>query len=205
MFAGFALLKNKILLRNTYLAFFSVFFYYKTSGLFVLILVFATFLNLFCAKKISNAKTVNSRKTHLIIGLIINLLVLFYFKYAYFINDVLNSVFGLNLKIFDVFAWIGNTITGTQRFDVGNILLPVGISFYTFQNISYIMDVFRRKVEPVKNFFNFAFYVCFFPQLVAGPIIRANEFIPQIYKEFFLSRRQFGIAVFWIVNGKNSL
>jgi Predicted membrane protein involved in D-alanine export len=201
VFAGFALLKNKILLRNTYLAFFSVFFYYKTSGLFVLILVFATFLNLFCAKKISNAKTENTRKTHLIIGLVINLLVLFYFKYAYFINDVLNSVFGLNLKIFDVFAWIGNTVTGTQRFDVGNILLPVGISFYTFQNISYIMDVFRRKIEPVKSFFNFAFYVCFFPQLVAGPIIRANEFIPQIYKKYFLSRRQFGIAVFWIVNG----
>ena len=201
VFAGFALLKNKILLRNTYLAFFSIFFYYKTSGLFVLILIFATFFNLFCAKNLFNAKTENLRKIYLTIGLIINLLVLFYFKYAYFVNDVLNNIFGLNLKIFDVFAWVGNTVTGTQRFDVGNILLPVGISFYTFQNISYIMDVFRCKVKPVKNFFNFAFYVCFFPQLVAGPIIRANEFIPQIYKKFFLSRRQFGIAIFWIING----
>ena len=201
VFAGFALLKNKILLRNTYLAFFSVFFYYKTSGLFVLILVFATFLNLFCAKNIFNAKTENLRKFHLAIGLIINLLVLCYFKYAYFVNDILNNIFGLNLKVFDVFAWIGNTISGTQRFDAGNILLPVGISFYTFQNISYIMDVFRRRVAPVKNFFNFAFYVSFFPQLVAGPIIRANEFIPQIYKKYFLGRRQFGIAIFWIING----
>ena len=201
VFAGFTLLKNRVLQRNIYLVFFSVFFYYKTSGLFVLILVFATFLNLYCAKNIFNAKTENLRKQYLIIGLIINLLVLFYFKYAYFVNDVLNDIFGLNLKVFDVFAWVGNTVTGKQRFDVGNILLPVGISFYTFQNISYIMDVFRRKVEPVKEFFNFAFYVCFFPQLVAGPIVRASEFVPQIYKKFFLSRRQFGIAVFWIING----
>jgi D-alanyl-lipoteichoic acid acyltransferase DltB (MBOAT superfamily) len=92
-------------------------------------------------------------------------------------------------------------MSGSQRFDVGNIMLPVGISFYTFQNISYIIDVFRKKVAPVNNIFNFAFYVSFFPQLVAGPIVRANEFIPQIYKKYFLSRRQFGIAVFWIVNG----
>ncbi|MDR1631711.1 MAG: MBOAT family protein [Dysgonamonadaceae bacterium] len=188
-------------MRNAYLAFFSFFFYYKTSGFFVLILVFDTFLNLFCAKNIFNAKTEKLRKIHLVIGLILNLLVLFYFKYAYFVNDILNNIFGLDLKVFDVFAWVGNTLSGSQRFDVGNILLPVGISFYTFQNISYIMDIFRRKITPVKNVLNYAFYVSFFPQLVAGPIIRANEFIPQIYKKYFLSRRQFGIAIFWIING----
>jgi D-alanyl-lipoteichoic acid acyltransferase DltB (MBOAT superfamily) len=63
------------------------------------------------------------------------------------------------------------------------------------------MDVFRKRVEPVKEVLNFGFYVSFFPQLVAGPIVRANEFIPQIYKKYFLSRRQFGIALFWIING----
>ncbi|GHU83903.1 alginate O-acetyltransferase [Bacteroidia bacterium] len=138
---------------------------------------------------------------HLIIGLIINLLTLFYFKYAYFFTDLLNNIFGFRLQVYDIFAQIGNVLTGSERFDVGNILLPVGISFYTFQNISYIIDVFRKKVEPVKNILNFAFYVSFFPQLVAGPIVRANEFVPQIYKKYFLSRRQFGIAVFWILNG----
>lgn len=201
VFAGFSLLKNRVLQRNAFLAFVSLFFYYKTSGLFVLILIFATLFNFFQAKLIEGAKNDSRQRIHLFVALFVNLLVLCYFKYAYFFTDVLNNIFGLQLRVFDVFSLIGNTITGTERFDVGNILLPVGISFYTFQNISYIMDVFRKKVKPVDNVLNFAFYVSFFPQLVAGPIIRASEFIPQMYKKFFLSRRQFGIAVFWIVNG----
>jgi len=77
----------------------------------------------------------------------------------------------------------------------------VGISFYTFQAISYIMDVYRKRIAPVRNIFDFGFYVSFFPQLVAGPIVRANEFIPQLHKKYFLSRKQFGIAIFWIMNG----
>jgi len=201
VFAGFSLLKNKILLRNAYLAFFSFFFYYKTSGLFVLILGFSTLLNMLYGELIFNAKTDGKKKFHLAIALIINILLLSYYKYSYFVTNIINTIFDLNLRVFDVFAFIGNSIVGKGRFDVSNILLPVGISFYTFHNISYIMDIFREKVAPVKNFFNYAFYVSFFPQLVAGPILRANEFIPQLYKKFFLSRRQFGIAIFWIING----
>jgi D-alanyl-lipoteichoic acid acyltransferase DltB (MBOAT superfamily) len=201
VFAGFSLLKNKILLRNTFLAFVSGFFYYKTSGLFVLILIFTTIFNFYQAGFIQRSTTDARKRTNLIIGLTVNLLTLFYFKYAYFLTDLLNHIFGLQWQVYDVFAQVGNMLTGRERFDVGNILLPVGISFYTFQNISYIVDVFKKKVEPVKHIFNFAFYVSFFPQLVAGPIVRANEFIPQIYKKYFLSRRQFGIAVFWILNG----
>ncbi|MCL2596826.1 MAG: MBOAT family protein [Paludibacter sp.] len=194
-------MKNKILLRNAYLAFFSFFFYYKTSGLFVLILGFSTLLNMLYGELIFNAKTDGKKKFHLAIALIINILLLSYYKYSYFVTNIINTIFDLNLRVFDVFAFIGNSIVGKGRFDVSNILLPVGISFYTFHNISYIMDIFREKVAPVKNFFNYAFYVSFFPQLVAGPILRANEFIPQLYKKFFLSRRQFGIAIFWIING----
>jgi D-alanyl-lipoteichoic acid acyltransferase DltB (MBOAT superfamily) len=201
IFAGFSLLKDKILMRNAYLAFFSFLFYYKTSGLFILILVFSTLLNMLYGELIFNSKTEGKKKFHLAIGLAINILVLCYFKYAYFVTNILNTVLDLNLRVFDIFAWAGNEITGSTRFDISKILLPVGISFYTFHNISYIMDIFRGKVAPVKNFFNYAFYVSFFPQLVAGPILRANEFIPQIYKKYFLSRRQFGIAVFWIING----
>ena len=63
------------------------------------------------------------------------------------------------------------------------------------------MDVYRKRIEPVRNILDFGFYVSFFPQLVAGPIVRANEFIPQLHKKYFLSRKQFGIAVFWIMNG----
>ena len=68
----------------------------------------------------------------------------------------------MQLRVFDAFAWIGNILAGKERFDVSAILLPVGISFYTFQNISYLVDVFRKRIEPVKEILNFGFYVCFF-------------------------------------------
>ncbi|MDR1436807.1 MAG: MBOAT family protein, partial [Candidatus Symbiothrix sp.] len=201
VFAGFALLQNKILLRNAFLFFVSLFFYFKTSGLFVLILIFATVYNFYQAQWIFASRSEKKRKVNMCIGLIVNLFVLCYFKYAYFFADVANNVFGIHLTVFDAFAWIGNTLSGEERFDISNILLPVGISFYTFQNISYLMDVLRKRIEPVKDILNFGFYVGFFPQLVAGPIVRANEFVPQIYKKYFLSRKQFGIALFWIMNG----
>jgi D-alanyl-lipoteichoic acid acyltransferase DltB (MBOAT superfamily) len=143
----------------------------------------------------------HNRNLVLALSVIVNLSTLFYFKYAYFITDVVNNLFGAHFEVFDVFSWIGNQMTGSNRFSVDTILLPVGISFYTFQAISYIMDVYRKRIEPVRNILDFGFYVSFFPQLVAGPIVRANEFIPQLHKKYFLSRRQFGIAVFWIMNG----
>ena len=201
VFAGFSLLKDKILQRNIFLAFISFFFYYKTSGLFILVLIFTTVFNFYYAKFIVDSETDKQKKKHLITGLTVNLLALCYFKYAFFIIDLFNNLCGTNLQAVDIFAGIGNIISGKERFDAGNILLPIGISFYTFQNISYLMDVFKEKIKPVDNLLNFAFFVSFFPKLVAGPIIRANEFVPQIYKKFFLSRRQFGIAVFWILNG----
>jgi D-alanyl-lipoteichoic acid acyltransferase DltB (MBOAT superfamily) len=201
VFAGFSLFKNKILLRNTFLFFVSLFFYFKTSGLFVILLVFNTFFNYFQAIVIHRSRTKTTLHVNLVIGLLINLFFLSYFKYAYFFTDLVNTILHTHFRVFDIFSWFGNALGGNGRFDISNILLPVGISFYTFQNISYLMDVFRKRVKPVKNIFNFGFYVSFFPQLVAGPIVRASEFIPQIYKKYFLSQRQFGIAVFWILNG----
>ena len=93
-----------------------------------------------------------------------------------------------------------NAITGLSLPVLG-IPLPIGISFYTFQVISYTVDVYKGSIRPVRNLLDFGFYVSFFPQLVAGPIVRASEFIPQLYKPYHLGRRQFGIAVFWILNG----
>jgi alginate O-acetyltransferase complex protein AlgI len=97
-------------------------------------------------------------------------------------------------------ALIANHTVGTH-FNVGAILLPVGISFFTFQTISYSMDVYRGQVKPVKNLIDFGFYVSFFPQLVAGPIVRAAEFIPQLYKDFSLTKAEFGFAVWMILKG----
>ena len=201
VFALFSLLKNKVLLRNTYLFFVSLFFYYKTSGLFILILVFITIYNYLAARWLHTRKKKQTRTFALALSVVVNLLILCYFKYAYFLTDVVNDLTGFEFRVFDIFSWVGNEITGSNRFSVDVILLPVGISFYTFQAISYIMDVYRRRIKPVRNIFDFGFYVSFFPQLVAGPIVRASEFIPQLHRKYFLSRRQFGIAIFWIMNG----
>lgn len=201
VFVVFSLVRNKILLRNAFLFFVSVFFYYKTSGWFTLILLFAILFNYLDGFLIHKSKKDSGRMTWLIVGLLVNLLTLSYFKYAYFFADVIHNLFGIEMDVVNVFAIAGNKMAGSPVFTIDRILLPVGISFYLFQCISYLMDIFRHRITPVTNILNFGFYVTFFPQLVAGPIVRANEFIPQLYKKFFLSRRQFGIAVFWIING----
>ena len=196
---------KKLHLRNIYLLFVSWFFYYKTSGLFLLILTFVTLSDWFIAKGIEKFKTDDTQrikaKLLLTLSVVIDLSLLFYFKYAYFFTNVFNDWFGTNVRVFDIFAYIGNGFSNAGRFSVDVIVLPVGISFYIFQVISYTCDVFRGRIKTVKNILDFGFYVSFFPQLVAGPIVRAEEFIPQLYKPFHLSRRAFGIAVFWIING----
>lgn len=170
---------KKLHLRNVYLMFVSWFFYYKTSGLFLLILLFVTLSDWLIAQRIYKTKN----KFWLCLSVAIDLGFLAYFKYAYFFTDAFNDLFGTSYSIVD------------------KIILPVGISFYIFQVISYTADVYGGRIQPVKNILDFGFYVSFFPQLVAGPIVRAEEFIPQLYKPFHLSRRAFGIAVFWIING----
>jgi D-alanyl-lipoteichoic acid acyltransferase DltB (MBOAT superfamily) len=82
-----------------------------------------------------------------------------------------------------------------------DIILPVGISFYTFQTLSYTIDVYRRELEPTKSFMDFLFFVSFFPQLVAGPIVRASDFIPQIYEKLKLTKEDFNRALFLIIGG----
>ena len=199
--AGFSLVYNRRLLRNTFLFAVSLFFYFKTSGLFVFILIFSTFSDFILGKCIYGAKSKPNKKLFLAISVVVNLFVLSYFKYAYFFTDVYNNLFNSSHQIINYLAFWTNNLTGSNYFSVDKILLPVGISFYTFQTISYAVDVYRNKVKPVTNLLDFGFYVSFFPGLVAGPIVRANEFVPQLYGKFFLSKKQFGIALFWILNG----
>ena len=200
VYAIFSLLKSKRLMRNAFLFFASLFFYYKTSGLSILILLFVICSDFFIAKRMVRCRGA-ARKAWLALSVCIDLGLLCYFKYAYFFTDAFAQMTGIQLQVTDVFAQIGNMIAGSERFSVDKIVLPVGISFFTFQIISYSVDVYRGDVEPVRNILDFGFYVSFFPQLVAGPIVRASEFIPQLYKPYSLSRRCFGIAVFWILNG----
>ena len=198
---------TRLHLRNVFLMAVSWFFYYKTSGLFLLILLFITVSDWLIAQQIYRNKEQGTRnkearaKAWLALSIIIDLGLLCYFKYAYFFTHVFNNIFGTEVAVFDIFAYVGNGFSDNGRFMVDRIILPVGISFYIFQVISYTVDVYRGHVKPVKNILDFGFYVSFFPQLVAGPIVRANEFIPQLYRPFRLSRRLFGLAVFWILNG----
>ena len=197
-------LNTRIHLRNIFLMAVSWFFYYKTSGIFLLILLFITLSDWFIAKRIhqNNLSQHNTRaRWWLTLSIIIDLGLLCYFKYAYFFTNIINDILGSNFAVFDIFAYIGNGLSTTGRFSVDSIILPVGISFYLFQVISYTIDVYRGDVKPVKNILDFGFYVSFFPQLVAGPIVRASEFMSQLYRPFRLSRRLAGLAVFWILNG----
>ena len=196
--------RQRLHLRNVYLLFVSWFFYYKTSGLFLLILAFVTLSDWVIAGRINSAITKNKpslAKFFLALSVTIDLGLLAYFKYAYFFTNMLNDLFGTGFRVFDIFAYIGNGFSEAGRFSVDTIVLPVGISFFIFQVISYTADVYRGRIQPVRKILDFGFYVSFFPQLVAGPIVRAEEFIPQLYKPFRLSRRVFGVAVFWILNG----
>jgi D-alanyl-lipoteichoic acid acyltransferase DltB (MBOAT superfamily) len=107
---------------------------------------------------------------------------------------------GTDHQVMNIGAHWSNSFFGTH-FTVDKIVLPVGISFFTFQSISYTVEIYRGVLQPVKRFTDFAFFVSFFPQLVAGPIVRSTDFIPQLYKEYSLTRQEFGLAVFWILNG----
>ena len=193
--------RGRLHLRNVFLMAVSWFFYYKTSGIFLLILAFVTLSDWLIAQRIDAHRGRPAAKAWLIVSVVIDLGLLAYFKYAYFFTNMLNDMFGTAFHVFDIFAYIGNGFSENGRFMVDTIILPVGISFYLFQVISYTADVYHGRIKPVRNILDFGFYVSFFPQLVAGPIVRASEFIPQLYKPFHLGRRQFGIAVFWMLNG----
>lgn len=134
------------------------------------------------------------------ISVILNLSLLCYFKYSYFFVESINQIAGTHFAFTNHFAQFSNSFFGSS-FRVDKLLLPVGVSFFTFQSLSYTIDMYRRKIEPVKNVLDYGFFVCFFPHLVAGPIVKAHDFLYQIYQPYSLSKKEFGLAVFWILNG----
>ena len=191
--------KNKPV-RNAYLLFVSLFFYWKTSGFFFVILLISTLSDYFLGFKIYNAKKLGIKRMWLAASVFVNLFLLVYFKYAYFFTESINEVLGTHIEVMNHFAHFTNVLYDTN-FRVDAILLPVGISFFTFQTMSYAIDIYRGELKPVRSILDFGFYVSFFPQLVAGPIVRASSFIPQLYEDYHLTKREFGMAMFWILNG----
>jgi alginate O-acetyltransferase complex protein AlgI len=156
----------------------SYIFYSAWNPFFVCLLIFSTLVDWTLARKIFDAKDRRIKKVYLLSSLFVNLGLLGYFKYGSFLVE--NSVFVLNLFGVEF-----------QPAPI-NIILPVGISFYTFQTLSYTIDTFRGNIKPGKSFLNYALYVSFFPQLVAGPIVRANDFLPQCKDPRKASEDQFG-------------
>ncbi|WP_046245380.1 MBOAT family O-acyltransferase [Hymenobacter terrenus] len=180
--AGYQLLRHQHRARLLYVTAFSLFFYYKSSGLYFLLLVFSTVVEYNFARWIADSSSPARRKLLLTLSLIVNLGMLFYFKYTNFFLSGYQALTG-------------------QPVPMLHVLLPVGISFYTFQTLSYTIDVYRGQIKPLRNIWDFAFFVSFFPQLVAGPIVRASDFIPQISKRVFISREDMGRAVLLIAAG----
>jgi len=168
--------------RILYLTLFSLFFYYKSGGMFFLLLISSTVIDFNLAKWIYTAKGKAKKTLLLIVSLVVNLGLLFYFKYTNFFIDIYNEL-------------------QLGHLNPVNIILPVGISFYTFQVLSYTIDIYRGQLVPSENILDFGFYVCFFPHLVAGPIVRAANFLPQIHKEITLSKEEVGQALFLIITG----
>ena len=198
--AGYSLIYKKLFIRNAYLFLVSLFFYYKSGGLFLFLLIFITLIDFTCGLLIHHSRKGFMRRFYILISIISNLGILAYFKYTGFFVSTINDLFGTNYRVYDFLASFSNLHLGTS-FNVSNIILPIGISFFTFQSLSYIFDVYRNKIAPVKNIIDFGFYVSFFPQLVAGPIVRASEFIPQLYSEVHLAKRELSHAIYLISKG----
>ncbi|MFL5752037.1 MAG: MBOAT family O-acyltransferase [Bacteroidia bacterium] len=196
----YSLVYKQLTLRTIYLLAVSFFFYYKTSGVFLILLVFTICSDYNWGRLIANARSQGLKKLFVTISVILNLSLLCYFKYAYFFTESVNQLAGTHIHFFNHFSQFSNTFFGTG-FSVDKLILPVGISFFTFQSLSYIIDIYRGKVQPVRSIFDYGFFVCFFPHLVAGPIVKAHDFLYQVYQPYKLSRLEFGMALFWILNG----
>jgi alginate O-acetyltransferase complex protein AlgI len=147
----------------------SYFFYGWWDWRFLGLLIFSTVMDYLLGLGIAATENPKQRKRFFIASIIANLSVLAFFKYFnFFIESFQNAMTVLGIPTSSITLYI---------------LLPVGISFYTFQSMSYTIDVYRREIEPERNFLNFATFVVFFPQLVAGPIVRARDFLPQLRRD----------------------
>ena len=164
----FVVNKN-INLQNLLIVFASYFFYGWWDWRFLFLIVFSSVVDYFIGLAISKEKKASKKKLLLWISLSVNLGLLGFFKYYNFFLD----------NFVSAFSFFGSDI------EVGglNVILPVGISFYTFQTLSYSIDIYRGKLVPTKDFVAFSAFVSFFPQLVAGPIERATHLLPQFYKK----------------------
>ncbi len=157
----YALMKRSKAKMTLFVIGFSLYFYYKSSGLFFLMLIGTSLIDWLISHRIDKCVRRGARLAWMWTSIVISLSILGYFKYANF------------------FLWNWNAMV-QGNFQPLDIILPVGISFYTFQSISYIVDVYKRRIAPTDSWLDYLFFLSFFPALVAGPIVRADYFLPQL-------------------------
>lgn len=174
--------KKFVHFRMAYVLLFSLFFYYKVSGFYFLLLFSFGLINYILSTVMSSIEKKSTRKG-LLVGIItFDVLVLFHFNYTDFFIKNINLIFNQNISSL-------------------NIIFPIGLSFFVFQSISYSVDLYRKQIEPISNALDFSFFLCFFPRLLAGPIVRAKDFIPQMYSKLTLSKDKASMALFMILSG----
>jgi D-alanyl-lipoteichoic acid acyltransferase DltB (MBOAT superfamily) len=187
--AGFWLLARHAQLRIIFVFVASCLFYMAWHPAYIVLILASTLVDYVVGLRIHATNEPKARKRWLIVSLVSNLGLLGLFKYFNFASQATADVLGL---------FFGIEIANPPFIDV---LLPVGISFYTFQTLSYTIDIYRRKLEPTRNFFQFAFFVTYFPQLVAGPIVRASQLLPQLQRKITLRDEQVTQGLFLIATG----
>lgn len=158
---GLLLVLDRRRLKLLYVLLFSLFYYYKCNGVFLSVLLVTTVLDFGIARQLAKTEKTGARKGWVALSVLTNLSILGYFKYT-------------NFFLGSFAAAMGDSYTPLS------IFLPIGISFYTFQSIAYVVDVYREELEPTESLLEYAFFLSFFPQIVAGPIVRAKTFFPQI-------------------------
>jgi alginate O-acetyltransferase complex protein AlgI len=181
-YAIYILIRNRQTLLFVYTVLFSLFFYFKASGYYVAIFIASTLINFWLGNIIYRVRSHGVKKAWLVSGIILNLGLLFYFKYTNLFVTTYGTISGEEVPHFDIF-------------------LPIGISFFTFQSISYLVDIYKNLLRPPESLLKFSFYATFFPHLVAGPIVRAYIFLPQVYQKIKLSLQQIGHAWWLIIGG----
>ena len=179
---AYSFLYNNKLSRTLFVLGFSFFFYYKASGWYLIVLLITLAVDYLLAHAIYKAKQQKYRTLWLIFSLCTSLGLLAYFKYTNFFLENWALLSGNDFEPLDIF-------------------LPIGISFYTFQTLSYIIDVYKRELTPTNNFLDYAFYMCFFPHLVAGPIVRAKFFLPQLKSKIIMNPEEIQRGFFLIMQG----
>ena len=163
------IINKNLKFQNLLIVVSSYFFYGWWDWRFLALIFTSTIVDYSVGLRISNEENLSKRKVLLWISIIVNIGFLGYFKYYnFFLDNFINA-----------FSFFGKEINANSL----NVILPVGISFYTFQTLSYTIDVYNRKLKPTKDFISFMAFVSFFPQLVAGPIERASNLLPQFYKK----------------------